>query len=122
MPHAGASDACGHGHYWGQALQYLERSTRVAPGKLTLLFRIEAEKVAFRRAAWGANRVCVHSCCSLTRHHNSLKDGEGDWVEKPPWTITWGGGASVESPHFQRVHYCELLVRGCVQQVTNRVR
>ena len=42
----------------------------------------------------------------------SLRDGEGDWVDKPPWRITWGGGASVESPHFQRVHYCELLVRG----------
>jgi len=42
---------------------------------------------------------------------NSLRDGEGDWVDKPPWRITWGGGASVESPHFQRVHYCELLVR-----------
>ena len=27
-----------------------------------------------------------------------------------PWRIEWGGGASVESPHFQRVHYCELLV------------
>lgn len=42
----------------------------------------------------------------------SLRDGKGDWVDKPPWRITWGGGASVESPHFQRVHYCELLVRG----------
>jgi hypothetical protein len=44
-------------------------------------------------------------------HLRSLRDGEGDWVDKPPWRITWGGGASVESPHFQRVHYCELLVR-----------
>ena len=32
-------------------------------------------------------------------------------MDKPPWTVTWGGGASIESPHFQRVHYCELLVR-----------
>lgn len=44
----------------------------------------------------------------LTR---SLREGVGEWVEKAPWKIQWGGGASVESPHFQRVHYCELLVR-----------
>ena len=40
----------------------------------------------------------------------NLKEGVGAYVGKPPWRIEWGGGASVESPHFQRVHYCELLV------------
>ncbi|GMH43344.1 hypothetical protein BSKO_11266 [Bryopsis sp. KO-2023] len=25
--------------------------------------------------------------------------------------IEWGGGASVENPHYQRVHYCQLLVQ-----------
>ena len=29
---------------------------------------------------------------------------------KPPWLVEWGGGASVENPHVQRVHYCQLLV------------
>ena len=29
----------------------------------------------------------------------------------PPWEVTWGGGASVENPHYQRVHYCELILR-----------
>jgi len=29
----------------------------------------------------------------------------------PPWEIKWGGGASVENPHYQRVHYCELILR-----------
>ena len=32
-------------------------------------------------------------------------------MEKPPWLVEWGGGASIENPHVQRVHYCELLVR-----------
>lgn len=40
----------------------------------------------------------------------SLRPGVGDWVGKAPWKVEWGGGASVENPHFQRVHYCELLV------------
>jgi hypothetical protein len=50
----------------------------------------------------------------------SLRDSEGDWVDKPPWRITWGGGASVESPHFQRVHYCELLVRPSLHIIWRR--
>lgn len=41
----------------------------------------------------------------------SLRPGVGDWVDRAPWKIEWGGGASVENPHFQRVHYCDLLVR-----------
>lgn len=40
----------------------------------------------------------------------SLRAGVGDWVDKAPWREEWGGGASVENPHVQRVHYCELLV------------
>ena len=35
----------------------------------------------------------------------------GEEVDRPPWLEKWGGGASVENPHVQRVHYCELLVR-----------
>ena len=37
--------------------------------------------------------------------------GMGEEVARPPWLEEWGGGASVENPHVQRVHYCELLVR-----------
>jgi protein arginine N-methyltransferase 7 len=84
--------------YWGQAVQYLESSISVEAGaKQALLFRVEAEKLSF-----------------------SLKPAEGAYVAKPPWRITWGGGASVESPHFQRVHYCELLVKDFLMRVTCR--
>ena len=75
-------------HYWGQAVQYLERGVQVQGSKkITLLARRESDRVSF-----------------------TLKEGVGAFVGKPPWKIEWGGGASVESPHFQRVHYCELLV------------
>ena len=40
-----------------------------------------------------------------------LRQGVGEWVERAPWKMEWGGGASVENPHVQRVKYCELLVR-----------
>lgn len=40
----------------------------------------------------------------------SLRAGVGSPVERAPWKEEWGGGASVENPHFQRVKYCELLV------------
>lgn len=75
-------------HYWGQALQYLERGVQVRAGKKIALLA--------KRQNGGV--------------HFSLKEGVGNWVGKPPWKIEWGGGASVESPHFQRVHYCQLLV------------
>jgi protein arginine N-methyltransferase 7 len=75
-------------HYWGQALQYLERGVQVRAGKKIALLA--------KRQNGGV--------------HFSLKEGVGSWVGKPPWKIEWGGGASVESPHFQRVHYCQLLV------------
>eukprot|EP00887_Chlorella_sp_A99_P001822 scaffold19.g1822.t1 len=76
-------------HYWGQALQYLDRAVHVEPGrKLTLLAKRDGSKLRF-----------------------SLRQGVGEWVERAPWRIEWGGGSSVENPHFQRVHYCELLVR-----------
>lgn len=39
-----------------------------------------------------------------------MQAGVGEEVDKPPWLEEWGGGASVENPHVQRVHYCELLV------------
>ncbi|KAK3259597.1 hypothetical protein CYMTET_31413 [Cymbomonas tetramitiformis] len=75
-------------HYWAQALQYLERGVQVQAGKkVSLLAKRDGAKISF-----------------------SLKEGVGNWVGKSPWLIEWGGGASVESPHFQRVHYCQLLV------------
>lgn len=62
---------------------------QVAPGKkVTLLAKREGSKVRF-----------------------GLRQGVGEWVERAPWKVEWGGGASVENPHYQRVHYCELLVR-----------
>lgn len=76
-------------HYWGQALQYLDRAVSVEPGKkVMVLTRREGNTLKF-----------------------SLRQSIGDWVPKAPWRIEWGGGSSVENPHFQRVHYCELLVR-----------
>ena len=85
-------------HYWGQAVQYLERGVQVrANTKITLLARREADRVRF-----------------------SLKEGVGAFVGKPPWKIEWGGGASVESPHFQRVHYCELLVGDYLMRLKSR--
>ena len=39
----------------------------------------------------------------------SLRAGTGSPVARAPWKEEWGGGVSVENPHFQRVHYCELL-------------
>jgi len=86
------------GGCWGQALQMLERAVAVeAGGRQTVLFRVEAERLSFE-----------------------LKVTDGDWVDKPPWRITWGGGASVESPHFQRVHYCQLLVSEFLMRVRCR--
>ena len=76
-------------HHWGQALQYLERAVGVQPGrKVALLAHREGGKVRF-----------------------GLRQGVGEYVGRPPWKIEWGGGSSVENPHFQRVHYCQLLVR-----------
>ncbi|KAK9815442.1 hypothetical protein WJX72_003717 [[Myrmecia] bisecta] len=82
-------------HYWGQALQYLERSAYVIPGKkITLLAKRDGGQVRF-----------------------NLRAGVGTYVDKAPWKIEWGGGSSVENPHYQRVHYCELLVREFLQRV-----
>ena len=79
-------------------MQYLERGVQVrANKKVTLLARREADRVRF-----------------------SLKEGVGAFVGKPPWKIERGGGASVESPHFQRVHYCELLVGDYLMRLKSR--
>ena len=64
---------------------------------MTLLAKREADRVSF-----------------------ALKEGAGAYVGKPPWKIEWGGGASVESPHFQRVHYCELLVGDYLMRLRSR--
>ena len=61
--------------------------------------------------------------CTAVQHHEPTRHtllqtsssfgqaGVGEETERPPWLEEWGGGASVENPHVQRVHYCELLVR-----------
>ncbi len=65
MPHDGFVRAAPQGHYWGQALQYLERATRVsASKKLTLLYKVEDERVSFRR---DGTRVCSAHGTLLTR-------------------------------------------------------
>ena len=88
-------EECPPAHHWGQGLFYLERACQVESGqRATLLARREGGKVRF-----------------------SLREGVGSWVGKSPWKIEWGGGASVESPHYQRVHYCELLVRDFLMRV-----
>jgi protein arginine N-methyltransferase 7 len=46
----------------------------------------------------------------------SLRQGVGEWAGRAPWKVEWGGGSSVENPHFQRVHYCDLLVRDFLQR------
>ena len=82
-------------HYWGQALQYLERGVRVeAKKKITILAKRDASTIRF-----------------------ALKEGVGEWVGKSPWKIEWGGGASIENPHYQRVHYCQLLVNDFMMRV-----
>ncbi len=50
----------------------------------------------------------------LTAEYGGGQAGVGELAARPPWLEEWGGGASVENPHVQRVHYCELLViAGC---------
>jgi protein arginine N-methyltransferase 7 len=60
---------------------------RLAGKKVTVLVKRDGGQISFR-----------------------LREGMGDWAAKAPWRIEWGGGSSVENPHFQRVHYCQLLV------------
>ncbi|KAL3131069.1 hypothetical protein ABBQ38_000384 [Trebouxia sp. C0009 RCD-2024] len=86
------------GHYWGQALQYLDRSVQVVPGKkIMLLARRDGAQIRF-----------------------SLRAGTGSPVARAPWKEEWGGGASVENPHFQRVHYCELLVQNFLARLRSK--
>ena len=95
---AGPEDGEPRERYWGQAAHYLERAVQVEAGqKLTVLAKRDGNDLRF-----------------------TLKEGVGSWVGKAPWKIEWGGGASVESPHFQRVHYCELLVRDFLMRVRSK--
>ena len=90
------SDA--HEHYWGQALQTLDCQVAVRAGKtVSLVVKREPSRIAF-----------------------SLRQGIGEEAPRPPWLVRWGGGASVENPHVQRVHYCELLVRDFLQRVKSK--
>ena len=124
----GASEAAVKEHYWGQALQYLERAVEARACHLRNAFTALTQRLANAgasrskgdvalccatgQAAFQARpHVTAMARCALMTRRRSLREGDGDWVDKPPWTVTWGGGASVESPHFQRVHYCELLAR-----------
>lgn len=85
-------------HHWGQALQYLDRAVAVQPGRrLALLARREEGRLRF-----------------------SLRQGVGEAVGRSPWKVEWGGGSSVENPHYQRVHYCQLLVTDFLQRVKSR--
>ena len=79
--------------------------------KVTVLYAVENDKLRFRYCGTACWSVCIFRPLIPALLQRSLREEEGEWVEKPPWKIEWGGGASVESPHFQRVHYCELLVR-----------
>jgi protein arginine N-methyltransferase 7 len=91
---ADAPPASPPAHHWSQALQYLDRSLRVEPGaRVALLARRDGARLRF-----------------------ALRAGVGAPVARAPWRVEWGGGASVENPHFQRVHYCELLVRDFLQR------
>ncbi len=65
-----------------------EQGLLAAGSKIMVLARREGGKVSFR-----------------------LREGVGVRVPRAPWRIEWGGGASIENPHFQRVHYCQLLAR-----------
>ena len=42
-------------------------------------------------------------------------------VPKPPWLDKWGGGASVENPHVQRVEYCRLLLAEFIQRTSRNL-
>ena len=54
-------------------------------------------------------RVLHRSNFTPSRHDDAMITGHARAL--PPWEVTWGGGASVENPHYQRVHYCELILR-----------
>jgi protein arginine N-methyltransferase 7 len=89
-------------HHWGQALQYLDRAVLVEPAnkkkkRITILAKREGNTIRF-----------------------SLKEGVGCKVSKSPWKVEWGGGASVENPHRQRVHYCELLVKDFLMRLRSK--
>jgi hypothetical protein len=55
-PHPVATTAA-HSHYWGQALQYLERATQVHAGKkVSVLYAVERDKLQFRHVAPAVTR------------------------------------------------------------------
>ncbi len=90
--HTGDAPPSSHtNHYWGQALQYLDRAVHVEADTVGRRITVVAKQ--------DGSRVCF-----------ALRQGVGGWVDRAPWRIEWGGGSSVENPHYQRVHYCELLV------------
>lgn len=59
----------------------------------------------------GDSKVSVIGGGTETARTFKLRGNVGTPRALPPWEVTWGGGASVENPHYQRVHYCELILR-----------
>lgn len=41
-------------------------------------------------------------------------------VRRSPWKEQWGGGSSVDNPHYQRLHYTELILREHLQRLPRR--
>ncbi len=91
--------------------QYLYRPRQPGPdmvvensGRHTIKFELKFECAAGKKVTLLATREGGQVSFRL-------REGVGDWVDRAPWRIEWGGGSSVENPHYQRVHYCQLLVR-----------
>ena len=134
---AGEGEAAHAEHYWGQALQYLDRVVAVEPGRkgkrqessplrVALIFGVSNENLCGQPAApfpaaRADRRRSLPAVMLLARRDGakvrfSLRQGVGRGAGRAPWKVEWGGGASVENPHFQRVHYCDLLVRDFLQR------
>lgn len=123
----------------GQALQYLDAALPVQPGphSLGVIDRVSSIQGASCTGVW----IPIHvENSSLSGLRFSLPEDIGAPVPKAPWLVSpklnrqgifcsaadvvflsmqveWGGGASVENPHRQRVLYCELLIKDLLQRL-----
>ncbi|KAG1676742.1 hypothetical protein FOA52_005031 [Chlamydomonas sp. UWO 241] len=96
----------------GQALQYLNSALPVAPGdSLPLTVTVSASSGGGGGISGGGG--------GGAGLRFGLADGVqgGVKVPRPPWLQEWGGGVAVESPHVQRVKYCDLLVADLLQRL-----
>ena len=123
-------------HHWGQALQYLERSIIVSVHNKPRRDGSAADNMAAAEMVAGQGeekegRTKKAKVPLLVRRdekgryvfsvrETAVAADALNWAPRAPWLVTWGGGASVESPHRQRVHYCELLVSEFLQRVKCR--